>query len=85
MAHAVGGFLLTVARRWMTNTCTLIQRFMEYNIFYLLYLTYTYTHAQTGKKECTLHGYSSVKEHTANGTISDNLHHLNWFTVNVRQ
>ena len=24
MAHAVGGFLLTVARQWMTNTCTCI-------------------------------------------------------------
>ena len=24
MAHAVGGFLLTVARQWMTNTCTYI-------------------------------------------------------------
>ena len=22
MAHAVGGFLLTVARQWMTNPCT---------------------------------------------------------------
>ena len=43
MAHSVGGFLLTVVRQWMTNTCTCTYIYSPVYKYIVLYVCNAHT------------------------------------------